>query len=212
VSDEGASAADESKRPVRLLGVVVIALLIPIIPFLVVGELPGERWLSGVGHNAWLFGATGGGLLAADVLLPIPSSIVGTLLGARLGLLPGLLWCWSGLFLGNLVGYAAGRLLLARFGTALPTAPTALVLFASRAVPVLAEAVTFTAGAGRMAPLPFLTAVAAGDLLYALALTANGAALLPDALLGPGLLVPMGLPVAAWLGWRCLARRGNPAR
>jgi len=207
MSDEGGRTAAEARRPGRLLAVVVVALLIPILPFLVVGEMPGERWLSSVGHNAWLFGATGGGLLAADVLLPIPSSIVGTLLGARLGLLPGLLWCWSGLLLGNLVGYAAGRLLLARFGDTLPTAPTALVLFASRAVPVLAEAVTFTAGAGRMAILPFVATAAAGDLLYALTLTANGAALLPDRLLGPGLVVPMGLPVAAWLGWRVVAKR-----
>lgn len=198
---------DEERSPRRLLGVVVVALLIPIVPFLVVGELPGERWLSAMDTNAWLFGATGGGLLAADVLLPIPSSIVGTLLGARLGLLFGLLWCWGGLLLGNLVGYAAGRLLLARFGTTLSTTPTALVLFASRPVPVLAEAITFTAGASRMNLFPFLFTAAAGDLLYALALTANGAALLPDALLGPGLLVPMGLPVVAWLGWRWLARK-----
>lgn len=209
MSETDAGGEGATRRPGRLLGVVVVALLIPILPFLVVGELPGERWLSAMDRNAWLFGATGGGLLAADVLLPIPSSIVGTLLGARLGFLSGLVWCWGGLLLGNLVGYGAGRLLLGRFTSTLPTAPTALVLFASRPVPVLAEAITFTAGAGHMAPLPFLATAATGNLLYALALTANGAALLPNGLLGPGLVIPMGLPVVAWLGCRWRARRGR---
>ncbi len=191
----------------RFILVAAIALLIPIIPFAVIGELPGERWLSATDHNAWLFGATGGGLLAADVLLPIPSSILGTLLGARLGFLPGWLWGWSGLVLGNLIGYATGRLLLARFATDLPATPALLVLFASRPVPVLAEALTFTAGAARMPLLPFLAVSAMGNAVYTGALAGNGAALLPGALAGPGLALPMLLPVAAWLIWRWMERR-----
>jgi membrane protein DedA with SNARE-associated domain len=189
--------------------VIVIALALPIIPFAVVGELPGERWLSATDQNAWLFGLTGFGLLATDVLLPIPSSIVGTLIGARLGFLPGLLAAWSGMMVGNLLGYALGRLLLSRFGERLPQAPTALALFLSRPVPVLAEAVTFTAGAERMPLGRFLALCAAGNLIYAGALTGNGAALIPDSALGLGLLVPMGLPVAGWLAWRWMARRGQ---
>jgi membrane protein DedA with SNARE-associated domain len=191
----------------RFALVVIIALLIPILPFAVVGELPGERWLSAADSNALSFGAVGGGLLAADVLIPVPSSIIGSLLGARLGLVAGFLWAWGGLMLGNLIGYAAGRLLLARLARGLPEAPTALVLFASRPVPVLAEAVTFTAGAGRMPLAHFLAVAAAGNALYAGALAGNGAALLPDALAGPGLVLPMLLPVVAWLVWRRLARQ-----
>jgi hypothetical protein len=38
-------------------------------------------------------------------------------------------------------------------------------------------------------------------------LALNGAALLPGELLGPGLVLPMLLPVAAWLVWRALHRR-----
>lgn len=198
----------------RLALVIATALLIPIIPFAVIGELPGERWLSAADDQALGFGLTGAGLLAGDVLLPIPSSVVGTLLGARLGFIPGLLWAWAGMTLGNLIGYGAGRLLLARLlvpsgarqvGTG--ETPSLLILFASRAVPVLAEAVTFTCGAQRLPWGPFLLTAAAGNLLYALVLTGNGAALLPDALLGPGLVIPMALPVIAWLGWRWLARR-----
>ena len=194
----------------RLILVILLAILIPVIPFLVIGELPGERWLSATDENALLFGLTGMGLLVSDVLLPIPSSIVGSMLGARLGFLPGWAWCWSGLVIGNIIGYLMGRLLFSRFAPEIPTTPTLLVLFASRPVPVLAEAVTFTAGAEKMGFLPFLWVCVAGNGIYALALTGNGAALLPEALTGPGLIIPMLLPVAAWLTWRWLARRNPP--
>jgi len=182
--------------------IIFITLCIPIIPFALIGELPGENWLSATDDNAFLFGLTGGALLAADVLLPIPSSIVGTLLGARLGLLAGLAWCWGGLVVGNLVGYGAGRLLLTRFAARLPQSPTVVLLFLTRPVPIFAEAVTFTAGAERMPLSAFLAASIAGNFIYALVLTANGATLLPDALIGPGLIIPMTVPVLAWLLWR----------
>lgn len=195
------------QRTTRLTLLIVITLLIPIVPFVVIGELPGEQWLSASGDNALLFGLTGSALLAADVLLPIPSSIVGTLLGARLGFIPGWGYAWLGLMIGNLAGYFMGRILLTRLAPALPQTPTLLVLFISRPVPVLAEAVTFAAGAGRMQLLPLLTVCAIGNGLYAAVLAGNGAALLPDALLGPGLIIPMALPVCGWLLWRCLARR-----
>lgn len=195
--------------PARLAILIAITLLIPIIPFAIVGELPGEQWLSATDNNALLFGLTGSVLLAADVLLPIPSSIVGTLLGARLGFIPGWACAWLGLAIGNLAGYVTGRIFLARLAPNLPQTPTTLVLFVSRPVPVLAEAVTFAAGAGQMPLRPFFGISAAGSGLYALALAGNGAALLPDALLGPGLVIPMALPVGGWLVWRWLARRRN---
>jgi uncharacterized membrane protein YdjX (TVP38/TMEM64 family) len=179
-----------------------IALLIPILPFVVVGELPGDRWLSNADDNAFAFGLLGAGLLTSDVLLPIPSSIIGTLLGARLGFLSGLAWSWIGLTLGNLIAYGAGRLLLSRLAAPLPVAPTLLAVFASRPVPVLAEAAAFTAGAARAPASTFLLSAAAGNLIYALMLAGNGATLLPQALVGPGLLVPMVLPAVAWLVWR----------
>jgi len=186
---------------------IIIALLIPIVPFIVIGELPGEKWLSVSGDDALLFGLTGSALLAVDVLLPIPSSIVGTLLGARLGFLPGFLWIWGGLVLGNLVGYLVGWLLLSRLGRDLPEMPTLLILFISRPVPVLAEAVTFAAGAGRMSPGHFLVSCGVGNAIYALALAGNGAALVPDNVLGLGLMLPMLLPVLAWSLWRWKTRR-----
>jgi len=197
----------EKSRSWRLVGLIVAVLAIPIVPFAIIGELPGERWLSATDDNALLFGATGAGLLAADVLLPIPSTIVGTLLGARLGFLSGWAWSWTGLVVGNLIGYGIGRLALSRFAAELPRSPTLLVFIASRPVPVLAEAVTFAAGAGGMRWTPFLAASVAANGFLAGVLAANGAALLPDTLVGPGLILPMALPVIAWLAWQWWTRR-----
>jgi len=182
--------------------VILMAMLIPIIPFAIIGELPGEQWLSSTDENALLFGITGMGLLAADILLPIPSSIMGTMLGARLGFLPGLIWCWSGLVAGNIIGYLTGRLLLSRFVSDSQQTPTLWLLFISRPVPVFAEALTFTAGAEKMKFSRFLLVSMAGNGIYSLALSGNGATLLPNAFAGPGLALPMLLPVAAWLTWR----------
>ncbi|MGR8930364.1 MAG: hypothetical protein ACU836_06965 [Gammaproteobacteria bacterium] len=199
----------KDKRPMSFLSVIFISLLIPIIPFVVIGELPGESWLSSTDHNAFLFGMTGTLLLSADVLLPIPSTIVGTMLGARLGFLNGLFWCWSGLMLGNLAGYYLGRILFVRSREALPQAPTLLVLAVTRPIPVLAEAVTFSAGAGGLNLIPFLAVSLLANGVFAITLTGNGAAFIPDGFWGGGLILPVLLPVIGWLVWKIKFKEKN---
>jgi uncharacterized membrane protein YdjX (TVP38/TMEM64 family) len=195
-------------RPaLRSLAIITAALCIPLVPFFIIGELPGERWLSAKDDSAGVFALVGAGLLALDALLPVPSSIVGTMLGARLGFLPGFAAAFLGMMTGQVLAFAASRYVLRHRARALPTAPTLAVLFLSRPVPVLAEAVAFAAGAARVRWPQFLFACGAGNLVYASALALNGAALIPGELLGPGLVLPMLLPVAAWLAWRLLHRR-----
>lgn len=202
-------AGPPMKTPYRAVLLITVALAVPIVPFAVIGELPGEQWLDAAGGDALAFGAAAGGLLAADALIPVPSTIVGTLLGARLGFVPGWLWAWAGLVLGNAVGYGIGRAVLRRLGAELPQTPTAIALILSRPVPVVAEAMTFAAGAGGLGWWPFLAASVAANGVFAGALAANGAALLPNALVGPGLVLPMALPVAGWLAWRWHRRRSS---
>ena len=194
-------------RYVRQTALIVIsAVCVSSLPFLLVGELPGERWLSANDDRALYFALAGAGLLAADVLLPIPSSIVGTMLGARLGFGPGFGAAFVGLMAGQSAAYLVSRQLLRQRRVALPDAPALAVLFLSRPVPVLAEAVVLSAGAARVSWPQFLLACGSGNLIYAGALALNGAQLLPDVPIGPGLLLPMLLPAAAWLIWR-VARR-----
>ena len=100
--------------------VIIAALLVPILPFVIIGELPGEQWLSSADEDALLFGLTGSGLLMLDIALPVPSSIIGTLLGARLGFWPGLVATWTGLLAGNMLGYALARFALMRLRSWFP--------------------------------------------------------------------------------------------
>jgi uncharacterized membrane protein YdjX (TVP38/TMEM64 family) len=194
----------------QLVWVMACAILVPLLPFALIGELPGERWLRAAGEEQLHFGLAGAGLLALDVLLPIPSSIIGALLGGRLGFLAGFAWAWLGLCTGHLAGYALGRLVPARFASELPRAPSLLVVFVSRPVPVLAEAVAIAAGVERLPFVGYLVAAGLGNGLYAAAMAGDGAALLPQGLAGPGLVLPMLLPVVAFLLWRALARRARP--
>ena len=52
--------------------VIIAALLIPILPFVIIGEIPGEQWLSSADEDAFAFALAGSGLLTIDILLPIP--------------------------------------------------------------------------------------------------------------------------------------------
>jgi uncharacterized membrane protein YdjX (TVP38/TMEM64 family) len=104
-------------------------------------------------------------LLAADVLLPVPSSIVSTAAGAALGFLTGLAASVAGMTLGSILGYLLGRrwglplvrrivrerdldLVSARFRRGAGWA-----LAAMRPIPVLAEASALFAGVAKV-PLP----------------------------------------------------------
>jgi hypothetical protein len=89
-----------------------------------------------------------------------------------------------------------------RTGIAIPESPTLFILAVTRPIPVLAEAVTFAAGAGSIKIIPFLFISSFANGIFAAVLCANGAAFIPDSLLGPGLILPMLVPVIGWLIWR----------
>lgn len=186
--------------------IIAAALCVPLIPFFVIGELPGERWLSANDDHSVHFALAGAGLLAIDVLLPIPSSIVGTMLGARLGFGAGFAAAFVGMMAGQSAAYFVSRVVLRKRHGELPAAPTLAAVFLSRPVPVLAEAVALAAGAARVSWPQFLLACGSGNAVYAGALALNGSQLMPGAPMGVGLLLPMLLPVAGWLIWRKISR------
>jgi uncharacterized membrane protein YdjX (TVP38/TMEM64 family) len=168
------------------LGVLVLALLL--VPFLLFEE-QFERlatWLAEGNASGWGTASAIGALLAFDVFLPVPSSIVSTAAGALLGFWRGAMVVWTGMTAGCLIAYALGsgasqgarRLvgpgslarahdLSQRFG--------AWAILICRPVPVLAEATVVLAGIVR-APLgPFVALTASSNLGIAIAYSAVGA-------------------------------------
>jgi uncharacterized membrane protein YdjX (TVP38/TMEM64 family) len=153
-------ASASSRRAFKYLVFVAVLIALVVVPFLLFGaEL--EAWALRVmadDRSKAAVAAAGGLLLASDVVLPIPSTVVISALGALLGGIVGTIVAVIGLTLGCVLGYVLGRALghdfalrhlgekdfayladlLVRRG--LP------ILALCRPVPVLAEASVIAAG------------------------------------------------------------------
>lgn len=150
------------------------------------------------------------GLLAADIVLPIPSSVVAVAAGGILGWQAGAVAVWMGLMAGCVAGYWLGRnpgrhlarrivgaaqveALQHRFAVVGP-----LLLILARGVPVLAEASVVAAGAARLDPVVFLASTAVANAGVALAYAGVGAAAAGS---GSFLLAFIGIAAVPALGW-----------
>lgn len=167
---------------------IILILALILVPFIAVGE-PLEAWMENIMQNvqnrplqAFLLVT---GLLASDVLLPVPSSIVSTLGGAALGTAAGTLASWLGMMISCLIAYWLGR-------SGRPLGQRLLgqseiqrlehleahigkwMIVAVRAVPVLAEASTILAGVGRMRISHFIVLCAIANLGVSLVYAAIG--------------------------------------
>lgn len=160
----GYREAPQSSAPARWLAPLALLLAALLVPFFLWGERL-DVWAADFARSPAdrrLVGLALGLLLAADVVLPVPSSLVSTALGALLGWPGGFLVstlgmtaaCWAGHRLGGSAGRgAAGRLVSERDLAWLEAASRrwgagAIVLL--RAVPALAEASAIFAGVSRM--------------------------------------------------------------
>ncbi len=124
-------------------------------------------------------------LLALDVFLPVPSSLVSVGAGALMGFWRGTLIIWLGMSAGCALGYVVGARLarvarrfvgesdLARAGQLLDRHGI-WALAACRAVPVLAEASVVFAGLARTRLRPFLLISCLSNLAIAAAYAAVG--------------------------------------
>lgn len=172
----------------RTLPLMCVVLLVPIVPFLFLGGHVDD-WLRGLAENPPEPVATFAlivGLLATDILLPIPSSVISTLSGWQLGWFWGTLATWLGMNSGAMIGFALSR----RYGRAFALyfsrgrdleqirevsdryGPLVLVL--TRAMPVFAEASVLMAGIHQLAWRRFLPAVVVSNLGIAIAYAAFG--------------------------------------
>jgi uncharacterized membrane protein YdjX (TVP38/TMEM64 family) len=157
-----------------------LTLAVILVPFFIWGyQIEGlARELLRTGQAHWLIALAVAGFLAADIFLPIPSSLVSVAGGALLGFWPGLVSSFVGMMVACWLGYALGakleapdaermRAAWARYGD------WALLLF--RSVPVLAEASVFFAGLSRMAPVRFALITAGSNLAISAVYAATGA-------------------------------------
>lgn len=171
----------------RLL-LLFIALAVTLaIPFLIWGEGFEAMWtperLAAVGPWAWALGLA---LLAADLLMPTPSTVVMSGLGLIYGIWLGGLLAAAGVVLSGVLGYGLCRLagekmavrlvgerdfarvqaMLGRFGP--------LIVAASRWIPLVSETVSCLAGLTGMPFRRFLTALVCGALPLGLTFAAVG--------------------------------------
>jgi uncharacterized membrane protein YdjX (TVP38/TMEM64 family) len=130
----------------------------------------------------------GAGILAliVDILLPVPSSMVGTLLGTKFAWPAAVFLIWLGLMLGATVGFALARWLGAPLvqrmcssddqqrlqDLAANHGTKALVL--TRALPILAEATVLMFGAAKLPWRQFWPAVTLANLGLAIAYATLG--------------------------------------
>ena len=178
-----------TNRTVRLLlALAAGAIAVPVIPWMLWGARLDHAvadWLDPLPPPAVLAAAEIG-VLAADIILPVPSSLVATLGGASLGVAVGTLCGSVGLTIGSLAGWLLGRIAGRRSFDALDARERAavaarrrtlgpLLVVVSRPLPILAEAVALMAGAAGMTWQTFLAAAAPANCVIALAWSLAGA-------------------------------------
>jgi membrane protein DedA with SNARE-associated domain len=166
----------------------VALITIVLLPFVLFGEQFEEfgKQITQSGTSRWLVAAAVFSLLALDVFLPVPSSIVSTGAGVLLGFAAGTTVVWSGMMAGCLLGYAVGsrgsaaaRRFVGEDGIAraadLVKRYGDLTIVLCRPVPVLAEASVVFAGLVRAHYGRFLRLTATSNLGIAAAYGAVGA-------------------------------------
>jgi uncharacterized membrane protein YdjX (TVP38/TMEM64 family) len=206
---------------------MIVVLAVPIVPFLIFGQEGVEaglaHWREKPPPPAIVAGAVVG-LLATDIFLPIPSSVVSTLAGWQLGAIGGAAASWVGMNLGAAIGFALARrfgqplvawlaraddlartrLLAERFGPAL------LVL--GRGVPVLAEATVLLVGMHGLSWRLFLPPVLLSNLGLALAYAVFGRIAEKHQWLPLALAVSIAIPVVLAAAFRTVSRRRPATR
>jgi membrane protein DedA with SNARE-associated domain len=166
----------------------VILITVVLLPFVLFGEQFEEfgKQITQSETSRWLVAGAVFSLLALDVFLPVPSSIVSTGAGVLLGFAAGTTIVWTGMMAGCLLGYAVGsrgataaRKLVGDDGIAraadLARRYGDLTIVLCRPVPVLAEASVVFAGLVRAQYGRFLRLTALSNLGIAAGYGAVGA-------------------------------------
>jgi uncharacterized membrane protein YdjX (TVP38/TMEM64 family) len=153
-------------------------------------------------------------LLAADVLLPIPSSLVMVLSGAAFGIVWGSLLSLTGSILGEWLGFELVR----RFGRRVTRSVAgddelaqvnrfferhgAIAVLVTRPLPIVMETMSLAAGLSRMTRRVFLIASLVGTAPIVVVYAYAGAVSREVGSLLPAAVILVALAAAAWLWYR----------
>ncbi len=174
----------------RWIVLVVIILALILVPFALWGEQI-EGWthafIAAAQDRPGLVVVVLGGLLAFDIILPVPSSLASTTCGFLLGFIPGTLTSFVGMVISSVLGFTLGERLGRPFASKLVGADELQrleslsrqfgdwAIIVARPVPVLAEASVLFAGMGRMSMLRFMLLSSLANLGISLVYAAVGA-------------------------------------
>ena len=195
----------QNERLLRRSFMPVLVLAAILVPFFLFGDrlaVLSTGFLARAGDGPVALAAIA--LLAGDVLLPVPSSLVSLAAAGALGIWLGTVTIWAGMTLGCLIGWAAGRGLLAPVDSAIAAADARMphwglwVVILCRPVPVLAEMSVLVAAARGMRLDLLMLACSVANLPVALAYGYFGAAFLGEVPI-PGLLAAVVLICVAGL-------------
>jgi uncharacterized membrane protein YdjX (TVP38/TMEM64 family) len=154
----------------------LILLAMILVPFFLFGERADEflENLLRFRQYGLISGLLLSGLLAADILLPIPSSLVSTTCGYWLGPVSGMLASWTGMMIACLAGYWIGHRSSGLISSQQPAGSDKIkglferhgdwAIILSRAVPVLEESSVVYAGYSGMHRGRFLGLAAVSNL------------------------------------------------
>lgn len=170
---------------------MVAVLLVPIVPFLLIIWLNPDwekqltQWSLSSESQVWTATAIIV-LLASDIFLLVPSSVLCTAAGWQFGVPLGTLIAWAGMSLGAVIGFALAK----RFGRPLVswlTTPAEIarageltqqlgpwLLVVARGIPVVAEASVLFVGLHQMSWRQFLPPVLFSNFVLALAYAGFG--------------------------------------
>jgi uncharacterized membrane protein YdjX (TVP38/TMEM64 family) len=210
----------------RWVVVWVVLLAIPLVPFgilmTVYEQDPFEVMVRAVEGKA-VAGLICFSLLASDVFLPIPSSMVAVVSGGALGALAGGLLNWISITVGHSIGFALarkwGRPLVERFvgAAALTEADRAWQrgatagLIISRPIPVLAEALSMFAGLTGFSWKRFVLVALVANAPHSFIYSWAGARFHDAGSLSALVLAGVGVPTLGYLGFIYWSRvRGAP--
>ncbi len=213
MSEQPPSSGTKKKSIAQLAGLIVLAMLIPIIPFLLGGEfLEGaiESWIQSE-LSLPLRLSTVVIALMVDIFLPVPSSAVITYAGATCGIIPATAASFVGLTLGGLLGYELSRLWGSRLINRLSCEEDrlqmqelvsqygSLVIVLTRPLPILGETAVLIVGSLFMRRFAFYFSLAISNFAISLVYAGFGSwfsdpAWLPW-ILAASLIVPLFLTI-----------------